>query len=249
MLKPSLRAPWLRQWLVPLRELGTRVARIGPWGVWSPVEDVTMRLGGPRSGKSGEIAGRILDAPGAAIATSTRTDLYRVTAPLRERVGPVYVFNPGGLADLPSTITFDPLAGCEHATTAQARAFDLLSGGPDSGESNSEREYWITLGRSALAALMHAAAIGRRGMPRGAGLAGRPAVARRPDPAAAAPLDGADVRGRRPPVPGDQRPHPVQHHHHDHARARVAAEPDRGRRGPRHPHRLTRWWPGRRSGG
>ena len=65
---------------------------------------------------------------------STRTDLYRLTAPLRERVGPVYVFNPGGLADLPSTITFDPLAGCEHATTAQARAFDLLSGGPDSGE-------------------------------------------------------------------------------------------------------------------
>ncbi len=165
VLKPSLRTPRVRQWLVPLNELGTRVARIGPWGVWSPVEDVTMRLGGPRSGKSGEIAGRILDAPGAAIATSTRTDLYRVTAPLRSQVGPVYVFNPGGLADLPSTITFDPLAGCEQSTVAQARAFDLLSGGPDSGETNSEREYWITLGRSALAALMHAAAIGRRGMP------------------------------------------------------------------------------------
>jgi hypothetical protein len=39
--------------------------------VWSPVEDVTLRIGGPRTGKTGELCGRILDAPGAVIVTST----------------------------------------------------------------------------------------------------------------------------------------------------------------------------------
>ena len=53
------------------------------------------------SGKSGELACRILDAPGAVIATSTRTDLVELTAACRARTGPVWVFNPSGLGGLP----------------------------------------------------------------------------------------------------------------------------------------------------
>jgi hypothetical protein len=166
-LRPSLGAPGLRGWWArwsprrtPATELGTRLARIGLLGVWSPVEDVTMRIGGPRTGKSGELAGRILDAPGAVIATSTRTDLITLTSPLREQVGPVYVFNPAGLGGLESTITFDPLAGCTAPKTATERATDLLAAVSAPGAGGGDREFWSTQGRRALAAMLHAAALG-----------------------------------------------------------------------------------------
>jgi type IV secretion system protein VirD4 len=167
ILRPSLATPGLRSWWArwsprhtPPTELGTRLARVGLLGVWSPVEDVTMRIGGPRTGKSGELAGRILDAPGAVIATSTRTDLITLTSPLREQVGPVYVFNPAGLGGLESTITFDPLAGCTAPKTATDRAADLLAAVSAPGAGGGDREFWSTQARRALAALLHAAALG-----------------------------------------------------------------------------------------
>ncbi|WP_158634444.1 type IV secretory system conjugative DNA transfer family protein [Amycolatopsis sp. WAC 01375] len=156
VLKPSLRkSPWWTRRRVPVTGFATAVARVGFQRIWSPVEDVTLRLGGPRSGKTGELACRILDAPGAVIATSTRTDLIELTAQLREQHGPVFVFNPSGLGKLDSTIAFDPLAGCANPVTATYRASDLL---PDGG--SDEREHWVSQARRALAALMHAAALG-----------------------------------------------------------------------------------------
>jgi type IV secretion system protein VirD4 len=164
VLRPSLReVAWWRRWLwrrPTITELGTRLARVGLLGVWSPVEDVTMRIGGPRTGKSGELAGRILDTPGAVIATSTRTDLITLTGPLRQRVGPVYVFNPAGLGGLASTITFDPLSGCAAPKTATERAGDLLAAVSAPGAGGGDREFWSTQARRALAALLHAAALG-----------------------------------------------------------------------------------------
>ena len=167
ILHPSLAVPGVAGWLIrwsPRRtrttDLGSRVARVGLLGVWSPVEDVTMRIGGPRTGKSGELAGRILDAPGAVIATSTRTDLIGLTSTLREQRGPVYVFNPAGLAGLRSTITFDPLSGCDAPKTATERASDLLAAVSAPGAGGGDREFWSTQARRALAALLHAAALG-----------------------------------------------------------------------------------------
>ena len=158
VLKPSLRnAMWWTRRRTPVLDYATPIARVGWQRIWSPVEDVTLRFGGPRSGKTGELAGRILDAPGAVIATSTRTDLIDLTAKLREqRRGPTYVFNPSGLGKLASTITFDPLTGCENPVTATHRAGDLL---PAEGGSE-EREHWVGQARRALATLLHAAALG-----------------------------------------------------------------------------------------
>ncbi|MFC7612325.1 hypothetical protein ACFQV2_00290 [Actinokineospora soli] len=160
VVRPSVREmSWWRRWRTPLREFATPVARVGIFRIWSLVEDVTLRLGGPRTGKTGELACRILDAPGAVIATSTRTDLIDVTGPVRAQRGPVHVFNPGGVGGLASTITFDPLSGCENPTVATSRAADLLSGvsGPGAG---GDREFWMAQGRRVLAALMYAAALG-----------------------------------------------------------------------------------------
>jgi type IV secretion system protein VirD4 len=161
VLRPSLRQQtWLQRLRVPTRELATPVARVGRLRVWSPIEDVTLRLGGPRTGKTGELAGRILDAPGAVIATSTRKDLIDVTGSVRSQVGPLHVFNPSGVGGLASTVTFDPLSGCDAPAVAVTRAADLVAGVSSPGQDGSDREYWAGQARRVLAALLHAAALG-----------------------------------------------------------------------------------------
>jgi type IV secretion system protein VirD4 len=144
VLKPSTRGMgFVQRMRVSTLELATPLATVGRQRVWSPIEDVTIRVGGPRTGKSGEIAGRILDAPGAVIATSTRTDLLELTGPVRSRVGPVWVFNPAGLARLDSTIVFDPLVGCEDAKTATARATDMVCGADAPyTDISGDRAFW-----------------------------------------------------------------------------------------------------------
>ncbi|MBW0114044.1 type IV secretory system conjugative DNA transfer family protein [Pseudonocardia abyssalis] len=162
-VRPSLRATsrWAR--LVQLVRLpavavGVELCQVAGLKVWASIEDVVLAFGGPRVGKSQWLAGRIIDAPGAVLVTSTRTDLLNQTAALRAQVGPVFVFNPVGLGGLPSTITFDPLTDCDDPVAANERAADMLAaanrgGGPD-------REFWDDQGRRNLAALMHAAALG-----------------------------------------------------------------------------------------
>lgn len=161
VLRPSLvRWGWWRRLFISAREVATPLARVGLLRVWSPIEDVTLRIGGPRTGKTGELCGRILDAPGAVIATSTRTDLIDLTGPCRARRGPVHVFNPSGVGGMASTITFDPLSGCEQPATATSRAADLLAGLSVPGRDGSDREFWAGQARRVLASLMHAAALG-----------------------------------------------------------------------------------------
>ncbi|HVK25937.1 MAG TPA: TraM recognition domain-containing protein [Actinokineospora sp.] len=162
VVRPSLaELSWWRRWRTPIREFATPVARVGIFRVWSLVEDVTLRFGGPRTGKTGELACRILDAPGALIATSTRTDLIDVTGAVRAQLGPVHVFNPSGVGGLASTITFNPLSGCEDPAVATSRAADLLSGVSAPGGAGGDREFWAGQARRVLAALMYAAALGK----------------------------------------------------------------------------------------
>jgi type IV secretion system protein VirD4 len=142
-------------------DVAVQLCRSGWMRVWASIEDVVVIFGGPRSGKSGWLGGRILDAPGAVLVTSTRTDLHDLTAPIRARRGPVYVFNAVGLGEHPSTITFDPLTGCSDAVTAAERATDMLGATPRGG---GDREFWDAQARRILAGLLHAAALGERRM-------------------------------------------------------------------------------------
>ena len=160
VLRPSLRQlGWWQRLCVATREVATPLARVGLLRIWSPIEDVTLRIGGPRTGKTGELACRILDAPGAVIATSTRTDLVDLTGPCRAQRGPVGVFNPCGLGGLASSVTFDPLSGCEQPATATSRAADLLAGVSAPGRGG-DMEFWAAQARRVLASLLHAAALG-----------------------------------------------------------------------------------------
>ncbi len=159
VVRPSLADLTRRERLrVRTTEVAVPLCRVGALRVWSSVEDVLLIFGGPRTGKTGYLAGRIIDAPGAVLVTSTRTDLHDLAAGLRAHRGPVLVFNAVGLGDLPSTVTFDPLCGCADPVTAAERATDLIAAG--SHGDGGDREYWDAQARRVLAALLHAAALG-----------------------------------------------------------------------------------------
>ncbi len=159
MLRPSLRRrPYLLRRFTPVTAYATRLVTAGPIPVgntiWSACEEVTLRLGGPRSGKSLSLACHGLDAPGALLVTSSRKDLLEHTERARARKGRVDVFNPTGLGGLPSTVRWSVLAGCTDYATALRRAADLI---PEGGSSEGER--WDAQARGLLAVLMHAAAL------------------------------------------------------------------------------------------
>ncbi|MEJ3652041.1 TraM recognition domain-containing protein [Actinomycetes bacterium KLBMP 9759] len=163
-MRPSLRTTGVgarvRQLLrLPVTEVAVLLCKTGGVRVWSACEEVELDFGGPRKGKSQDLAGSILDAPGAVVATSTRLDLLDQVGSLRAERGPVFVFNPVGLGGRESTISFDPLIRCTDPVTAMERATDMIGAGQMSGASG-DREFWDEQGRRVLAALMHAAALG-----------------------------------------------------------------------------------------
>src|SRR5260221_8904250 len=157
-MRPSLRQAhrldrWRQLFILPTPEVAARLCRAGRQWVWCAMEEVVLIIGGPRKGKTQLLGGEIIDAPGAVIVTSTRTDLLDQTGPLRAAKGPVYVFNPVGLGGRESTVTFDPLTGCENPVTAAERATDMLAAGDGYGGRSGDREVWDDQGRRNLAAL------------------------------------------------------------------------------------------------
>ncbi|WP_181273807.1 type IV secretory system conjugative DNA transfer family protein [Brevibacterium oceani] len=133
--------------------------------VWASVEDSILLLGPPRSGKGLHVViNAILDAPGAVVTTSTRPDNLTATLRARQRDSrPVGVFDPQHLAEgVPAGLRWSPVRGCEDPLTAMIRATGLASAtGLSSGgvESGGFREGKT---RTALQALLHAAALDGR---------------------------------------------------------------------------------------
>ncbi|WP_346035225.1 type IV secretory system conjugative DNA transfer family protein, partial [Brevibacterium picturae] len=132
--------------------------------VWASVEDSLLLIGPPRSGKGLHVViNTILDAPGAVVTTSTRPDNLTATLRARTRIGPVAVFDPQHLAEgLPAGMRWSPIRGCADPLTAMIRANGLAaatglsSGGVEGGG------FWEGKTRSALQALLHAAALDAR---------------------------------------------------------------------------------------
>ncbi|WP_432838903.1 type IV secretory system conjugative DNA transfer family protein [Dactylosporangium sp. CA-092794] len=156
VLRPSLRdAGWWQRWRTPALSYATPLCTVGRHTVWTSCEESTLRIGIPGTGKTAELACRVIDAPGGALVASTAADLYELTAQLRARRGPVTVFNPGGIGGVASTLRWSPLAGCGDPATAARRAADLI--GPTGSE---EGERWNIHARRALSVFLHAAALG-----------------------------------------------------------------------------------------
>lgn len=147
-------------------------ADVGYWigasrghGVWASVEDSILLLGPPRSGKGAHIViNAILDAPGAVVTTSTRPDNLTATLRARERRGgPVAVFDPQHLAEgVPAGLRWSPIRGCEDPLTAMIRATGLAAGTGLSAGGVEGGGFWEGKTRTALQALLHAAALDHR---------------------------------------------------------------------------------------
>ena len=121
-----------------------------------PVEEHVIYIAPPRAGKTGALADVIAHHPGAVVATTTRGDLHALTAEIRAARGPVYVFNPQQLADVPSTMRWDMLAGCEDPATAIRRAQPLAAIAAFKGEGE---DFWASATTLWLQTLMHVAAL------------------------------------------------------------------------------------------
>ncbi|UPW02900.1 TraM recognition domain-containing protein [Rhodococcus pyridinivorans] len=133
--------------------------------VWASVEDSILLLGPPRSGKGLHVViNAILDAPGAVVTTSTRPDNLTATLRARERDGrPVGVFDPQHLAEgVPSGLRWSPVRGCEDPLTAMIRATGLASATGLSSGGVESGGFWEGKTRTALQALLHAAALDHR---------------------------------------------------------------------------------------
>jgi type IV secretion system protein VirD4 len=159
--RPSL--PWWARMLLPVTAYAVRLGR-AQFGrrVIAGMEDQTLVLAAPRTGKSGWLADRIIDHPGAVVTTTTRTDLLENTSLLRGRNGVLHVFNPEGIGGLLSTFRWNPLQGCEQPAIALQRAASFTAATESKGLQ--DMAFWVGKAASALACLLHAAALDGRTM-------------------------------------------------------------------------------------
>ncbi len=156
-LRPSLTSP-------RAADVGYRIGTSRGKGVWASVEDSILLIGPPRSGKGAHVViNAIIDAPGAVVTTSTRPDNLTATLRARQKAGPVAVFDPQHLAEgVPAGLRWSPIRGCEDPLTAMIRATGLAAGTGLSAGGVDGGGFWEGKTRTALQALLHAAALDQR---------------------------------------------------------------------------------------
>lgn len=134
--------------------------------VWGSVEDSYIVLGPPRAGKGVHLVIPLtLDAPGAAIVTSTRPDVLRATWARRREHGPAALFDPQDLSGQGNTLRWSPVRGCAEPLTAILRARALVAGGAKlDGGTVTNGDFWKSTAEAVVRCYLHAAALGGRGI-------------------------------------------------------------------------------------
>ena len=124
-----------------------------------PLEEHLLAMAPPRTYKTAFLADVILRYPGPVIATTTKADVYQLTAAVRAERGRVHVFNPQHIGGVASTFCWDPVAGCEDPATAIRRAdafaFAVSQKGVEDGT------FWSAKASDYLRGYFHAAALAR----------------------------------------------------------------------------------------
>lgn len=157
-LRPSIQNP-------AVTDVGYLLGASRNVNVWASVEDSILLIGPPRSGKGLHVViNAILDAPGAVVTTSTRPDNLTATLKARSTEGrPLAVFDPQHLAEgVPAGLRWSPIRGCEDPLTAMIRATGLAAGTGLSAGGVEGGDFWEGKTRTALQALLHAAALDHR---------------------------------------------------------------------------------------
>lgn len=118
-----------------------------------------------RGGKTRSIvARRVIEAPGAVVATSTKADGVYLTWRARQVAAPgsqIFSFDPLSVATGPVRVRWNPVAGCDDFDVARRRGAALALGSTKAmGEGNSR--WFAERGAQILGYLFHAAALGDR---------------------------------------------------------------------------------------
>ena len=126
-------------------------------GLRVPLEEHVLVMAPPRTFKTAFLADIILRYPGPVIATTTKPDIYTLTAAVRTGRGAVHVFNPQHIGGVPSTFAWSPIEGCEDPATAIRRAdafaFAVSQKGVEDGS------FWSSKASDYLRGYFHAAAL------------------------------------------------------------------------------------------
>jgi type IV secretion system protein VirD4 len=126
-------------------------------GLRVPLEEHVLVMAPPRTYKTAFLADVILRYPGPVIATTTKADVYGLTAAVRAARGPVHVFNPQGIGNVPLTFRWSPVEGCQDPATAIRRAdafaFAVSQKGVEDGT------FWSAKASDYLRGYFHAAAL------------------------------------------------------------------------------------------
>jgi len=123
-------------------------------------EDTSCTIAPPRAGKSAYLAiGRIVDAAGAVVATSTKADVFRVTVKKRSDLGHVFVFDFDGITRWPGKARGDMVAGCENPDAAQSRAAAIVNARPAGSAGMKDSAHFVEGVKIILRSLLHAAAL------------------------------------------------------------------------------------------
>jgi type IV secretory pathway TraG/TraD family ATPase VirD4 len=142
-------------------EVGYPLGRAEPAGVelWPSWEASLRLVAPPGEGKTFRALAPILrQHPGPVLATSTKSDLYELTALARQRRGPVLVLDPDMLAPGAHRVRWSPVAGCEVSEVAERRAAAFVAASGDDGEVHNGA-FFRDSARDLLKAYLHAAAL------------------------------------------------------------------------------------------
>lgn len=107
-----------------------------------------------------------LSAPGCLVVTTNEATLLDSIATVREEKGTVWVFDPLGKTHWPVPMVWDPVAGAEDAARATARggAFCMGVNSGAARSSGGNAAFFMGTARTAMEALLHAAALDGRTM-------------------------------------------------------------------------------------
>jgi type IV secretion system protein VirD4 len=131
----------------------------GGMALWPSWEASLRLVAPPGEGKTFRALVPILrQHPGPALATSTKADLYELSAVARGRLGPVFALDPDSLVPGADRARWSPVAGCERSETAERRAAALLAATGDDGDVQNGA-FFRDSARDLLKAYLHAAAV------------------------------------------------------------------------------------------
>ena len=122
-----------------------------------PLDEHAVIFSPPRGGKTGWLARVILHYPGPVLSTTTKHDVFELTAAVRARKGPIHVFNPQGIGAVASTFRWNPLAGCQDPAVAIRRADAFANAVSQKGVEDAT--FWAAKASDYLRGYFHAAAL------------------------------------------------------------------------------------------